>query len=63
MLGRVAIIRTDVSGESIASIIGVTRIDELGTTLAVTTTTTTTTTTITTTMHISSHHASVAIYC
>jgi hypothetical protein len=37
MLRRVAIVKTDVSEESSASIIGVTRIGELGTTLAVTT--------------------------
>jgi hypothetical protein len=36
MLRRVALVRTDVSEEHIASIIRVTRIGELGTTLAVT---------------------------
>jgi hypothetical protein len=36
MLGRVALVRTDVSEELGASIIRVTRIGELGTTLAVT---------------------------
>jgi hypothetical protein len=36
MLGRVALVRTDVSEEPSASIIRVTRISELGTTLAVT---------------------------
>jgi hypothetical protein len=36
MLRRVTIVRTDVSGERIRSIIRVTRIGELGTTLAVT---------------------------
>jgi hypothetical protein len=36
MLRRVALVRTDVSEECIASIIRVTRIDRLGTTLAVT---------------------------
>jgi hypothetical protein len=36
MLGRVAVVRTDVSEELSASIIRVTRIVELGTTLAVT---------------------------
>jgi hypothetical protein len=36
MLRRVALLRTDVSEESIASIVKVTRIGELGTTLAVT---------------------------
>jgi hypothetical protein len=36
MINRVALVRTDVSEERIASIIRVTRIDELGTTLAVT---------------------------
>jgi hypothetical protein len=36
MLRRVALVRTDVSEERIASIISVTRIVELGTTLAVT---------------------------
>jgi hypothetical protein len=36
MLRRVALVRTDVSGERSASIIRVTRIGELGTTLAVT---------------------------
>jgi hypothetical protein len=36
MLRRVALVRTDVSEELSASIIRVTRIDELGTTLAVT---------------------------
>jgi hypothetical protein len=36
MLRRVALLRTDVSEERSASFIGVTRIDELGTTLAVT---------------------------
>jgi hypothetical protein len=36
MLRRVALVRTDVSGERTASIIMVTRIDEVGTTLAVT---------------------------
>jgi hypothetical protein len=36
MLRRVALVRTDVSEEIIASIIRVTRIGELGTTLAVT---------------------------
>jgi hypothetical protein len=36
MLRPVALVRTDVSEESIASIIRVTRIGELGTTLAVT---------------------------
>jgi hypothetical protein len=36
MLGRVVLVRTDVSEERIASIIMVTRIGELGTTLAVT---------------------------
>jgi hypothetical protein len=36
MLHRVALVRTDVSEELIASIIKVTRIGELGTTLAVT---------------------------
>jgi hypothetical protein len=36
MLRRVAVVRTDVSEELSASIIGVTRIGELGTTLAVT---------------------------
>jgi hypothetical protein len=36
MLHRVALVREDVSEEHIASIIGVTRIGELGTTLAVT---------------------------
>jgi hypothetical protein len=36
MLHRVALVRTDVSEERIASIIRVTRIDELGTLLAVT---------------------------
>jgi hypothetical protein len=36
MLRRVALVRTDVSKESIASIIRVTTIGELGTTLAVT---------------------------
>jgi hypothetical protein len=35
MLRRVALVRTDVSEERSASIIRVTRIDELGTTLAV----------------------------
>jgi hypothetical protein len=35
MLRRVALVRTDVSKELIASIIWVTRIDELGTMLAV----------------------------
>jgi hypothetical protein len=35
MLCRVALVRTDVSEEHIASIIKVTRIGELGTTLAV----------------------------
>jgi hypothetical protein len=34
MLRRVTLVRTDVSEERIASIIGVTRIGELGTTLA-----------------------------
>jgi hypothetical protein len=37
MLRRVALVRTDVSEKLRASIIGVTRIGELGTTLAVTT--------------------------
>jgi hypothetical protein len=37
MLHRVAVVRTDVGGERIASIIKVTRIGELGTTLAVST--------------------------
>jgi hypothetical protein len=37
MLRRVALVRTDVSEELCASFIRVTRIDELGTTLAVTT--------------------------
>jgi hypothetical protein len=37
MLHRVALVRTDVSEERIASFIRVTRIGELGTTLAVTT--------------------------
>jgi hypothetical protein len=36
MLGRVALVRTDVSEERIASIIAVTRIGEIRTTLAVT---------------------------
>jgi demethoxyubiquinone hydroxylase (CLK1/Coq7/Cat5 family) len=36
MLHRVALVRTDVSEEHIASIIRVTRIGELGTTLAIT---------------------------
>jgi hypothetical protein len=36
MLRRVALVRTDISEERTASIIRVTRIDELGTTLAVT---------------------------
>jgi hypothetical protein len=36
MLRRVALVRTDISEERIASIIKVTRIGELGTTLAVT---------------------------
>jgi hypothetical protein len=36
MLGRVALVRTDVSEEPSSSIIRVTRIGELGTTLAVT---------------------------
>jgi hypothetical protein len=36
MLHRVALVRTDVSEESSACIFRVTRIDELGTTLAVT---------------------------
>jgi hypothetical protein len=36
MLRRMALVRTDVSDELSASIIGVTRIGELGTTLAVT---------------------------
>jgi hypothetical protein len=36
MLRRVAVVRTEVLGESIASVIRVTRIVELGTTLAVT---------------------------
>jgi hypothetical protein len=36
MLHRVALVRTDISEEPITSIIGVTRISELGTTLAVT---------------------------
>jgi hypothetical protein len=36
MLRRVALVRTDVSGELCASIIRVTKISELGTTLAVT---------------------------
>jgi hypothetical protein len=36
MLRLVALVRTDVSEEIIASFIGVTRIDELGTTLALT---------------------------
>jgi hypothetical protein len=36
MLGRVAVVRTDVSEERIPSIIGVTKIGEIGTTLAVT---------------------------
>jgi hypothetical protein len=36
MLGRVALVRTDVSEELSASSIRVTRIDELGTTLAIT---------------------------
>jgi hypothetical protein len=36
MLRRVALVRTDVSEEGIASIIGVIRIGELGTTVAVT---------------------------
>jgi hypothetical protein len=36
MLHRVALVRADVSEERSASIIGVTRINELGTTLAVT---------------------------
>jgi hypothetical protein len=36
MLRRVALVRTDVSEEPSASFIRVTRIDELGTTLAVT---------------------------
>jgi hypothetical protein len=36
MLRRIALVRTDVSEELSASIIGVTRIGELGTTLAVT---------------------------
>jgi hypothetical protein len=36
MLRRVAFVRTDVSEELSASFIGMTRIDELGTTLAVT---------------------------
>jgi hypothetical protein len=36
MLRRVALVRTDVSEKLSASFIGVTRIDELGTTLAVT---------------------------
>jgi hypothetical protein len=36
MLRRVALVRTDVSEELSASIIGVTRIGELGTTLAIT---------------------------
>jgi hypothetical protein len=35
MLRRMAIVRSDVSGESIASVISVTRIGELGTMLAV----------------------------
>jgi hypothetical protein len=35
MLGRVALVRTDVSEELNASIIRVTRVGELGTTLAV----------------------------
>jgi hypothetical protein len=35
MLRRVAVVRTDVSEELSATFIGVTRIDELGTTLAV----------------------------
>jgi hypothetical protein len=34
MLGHLAFVRTDVSEESIASVIKVTRIGELGTTLA-----------------------------
>jgi hypothetical protein len=36
LLGRVALVRTDVSEELSASFISVTRIDKLGTTLAVT---------------------------
>jgi hypothetical protein len=36
MLGRVALVRIDVSEEGNASIIKVTRVNELGTTLAVT---------------------------
>jgi hypothetical protein len=36
MLRRVALVRTDISDEGIASIIRVTRIGEIGTTLAVT---------------------------
>jgi hypothetical protein len=36
MLRRVALVRTDIAEERIASIIRVTRISELGTTLAVT---------------------------
>jgi hypothetical protein len=36
MLGRVPLVRTDVSEELNASFIGITRIGELGTTLAVT---------------------------
>jgi hypothetical protein len=38
MLRRVAFVRADVSEERIASIIKVTKIDEIGTTLAVTAT-------------------------
>jgi hypothetical protein len=49
MLRRVAHVRTDVSEELSASIIKVTRIDELGTTLAVT-------------KNLSSQRASVASY-
>jgi hypothetical protein len=55
MLRRVALVRTDISEELSASFIRVTRIGELGTTLAVTSD-------LHTLLGISSQRASVAIY-
>jgi hypothetical protein len=55
MLRRVALVRTDVSEELTASLIMVTRIGELGTTLAVTSKGRS--------LGISSRRASVAAYC
>jgi hypothetical protein len=63
MLRRVALVRTDVSEERTASIIRVTRIGELGITLAVTTNRNTLRKNIINSTSISSQRASVVSYC